>query len=100
MAKSAPINSPNFSFLNEHDPLLVIYAARAERYVFDDANTSLLKLRQFAELLARHAAARCGMETETTDFRDVVAMLVRQRIVTREVRELFDLLRLRGNDAA
>ena len=45
--------SPNFGFLAEHDPLLVHYGSQAERYVFDDPNTALIKLRQFAEVLAK-----------------------------------------------
>ena len=68
--------SPNFTFLSEHDPLLVTYAARAERYVFDDPNTSVLKTRQFAELLARHVAARSGFETQSEEFADVLFVLI------------------------
>ncbi len=41
-----PIQSPNFSFLEKHDEILVRHAALAERYVFEDPNSSLLKLRQ------------------------------------------------------
>ena len=40
------VESRNFGFLKQHDPLLVVYAARAEVYVFDDPNTSLVKMRQ------------------------------------------------------
>lgn len=50
--------SPNFGILASHDPMLLQYAARAELYVFSDPNTALIKLRQFAETLARSAAAR------------------------------------------
>ena len=39
--------SPNFDFLAKHDPLLVRFAAQAERYVIDDPNTALIKLGQF-----------------------------------------------------
>ena len=42
--------SPNFAFLTKYDEVLVRHAALAERYVFDDPNSALLKLRQFTEL--------------------------------------------------
>ncbi len=45
----AKLGSPNFSFLERHDPLLLRYAAQAERYVFNDPNTALIKIHQFAE---------------------------------------------------
>ncbi len=92
--------SLNFSFLHEHDAHLTAYGARAERYVFDDPNTSLLKLRQFAELLARHVAAFHTIDTTGSDLRDVIAVLRRKRLAPREVTELFEQLRLRGNEAA
>ena len=57
--------SPNFSFLGQHDALLVRYAAQAERYVFEDPNTALVKLRQLAELLAKRAAAYAGVAVES-----------------------------------
>src|SRR5436190_7933108 len=49
--------SPNFQFLAAEHPLLVRNAALAERYLFEDPATSLIKLRQFAEMLAREALA-------------------------------------------
>ncbi len=92
--------SLNFGFLYGHDPHLTTYAARAERYVFDDPNTSLLKLRQFAELLGRHVAAFHTIDTTDNELRDVVAVIRRKRLAPREITELFDQLRLRGNEAA
>ena len=56
--------SPNFAFLAKHDEVLVHHAALAERYVFDDPNSALIKLRQFGELLAQHAAAYTGIAIE------------------------------------
>src|SRR5262245_1000974 len=58
----------NFAFLANRDPNLVFYAARAEQYVFSDPNTCLLKLRQFGELLARHASANLGLTRRTPTF--------------------------------
>jgi type I restriction enzyme R subunit len=56
--------SPNFAFLMHYDEVLVRHAALAERYIFDDPNSALIKLRQFGELLAKHAAAYTGVAVE------------------------------------
>lgn len=64
---SQALHSPNFAFLFEHDPMLVQVAAFAERYVFDDANAALFKLRLLGELLARQAAAYSAFEVADRD---------------------------------
>jgi len=38
--------SPNFAFLIKYDEVLVHHAALVERYVFDNPNSTLIKLRQ------------------------------------------------------
>lgn len=98
---SQALHSPNFAFLFEHDPMLVRVAAFAERYVFDDANAALFKLRLLGELLARQAAAYSAFEVADRDnFSMVVVMLRDGRVITSEVKQLFDGLRLAGNQAA
>lgn len=47
------LQSRNFYFLKEHDESLEKLGALAELYFVNDPNTSLIKLRQFAEMLAR-----------------------------------------------
>jgi len=59
--------SPNFHFLRSHDPQLVRLSALAERYFLDDPNTCLIKLRQFAELLAQLTAAKTGLFISTEE---------------------------------
>ncbi len=44
--------SLNFSFLARHDPLLVKLASVAEQLCYLYPDTAILKLRQFAEMLA------------------------------------------------
>ncbi|TIM65588.1 MAG: hypothetical protein E5Y60_21160, partial [Mesorhizobium sp.] len=58
----------NFIFLAVHDAKLVTLGGQAERYFRDDPSTAIVKLRQFAELMAkliaaRHAAYRGERET-------------------------------------
>ena len=96
----APFTSPNFAFLDQHDVLLVKYGAQAERYFADDPNTSLIKLRQFAELLAGHAASLAGVYTSSEDgFVSVLNRLWDRGVLTPEVSQLFHGLRKAGNAA-
>jgi len=60
-AQRSMVKSPNFAFLSSHKPILVEYTAQAEKYVFDDPNTSLIKLRQFIEILAQQSSAYSGL---------------------------------------
>lgn len=95
------LKSPNFYFLVDHDPQLLEYAARAERYVLDDPNTTLIKLRQIAEALAEDAAAYDGMQLfPEDDFSDILRRLKREDIITQEMADIFHGLRKAGNAAA
>ncbi len=94
-------SSPNFQFLAKHDPVLVRHAALAERYVFDDANSALIKLRQFAELLSQCCAATVGMVVEPRDsFLDILNRLRSGGVIDYQVADLFHGLRKLGNEAA
>lgn len=95
------LKSPNFNFLADHDPQLLEYAARAERYVLEDPNTALIKLRQLAEALAEDAAAYDGMALlPEDDFSDILRRLKREDIITEEMADIFHGLRKAGNAAA
>ena len=95
------MRSTNFSFLEAYDPLLVRYAALAERYVQDDPNSSLVKSRQFAELLAQHVAVSVGVEADGDDrFLDVLRSLRYEGVTDRRVEDWFHGIRKAGNRAA
>lgn len=97
---ASSIQSPNFGFLAKHDAYLLKNAALAERYVFEDPNSSLIKLRQFAELLAQLTAAHSGVELEVdTTFADVLKKLRTAGITSPEVSQLFHEIKKAGNDA-
>jgi len=96
-----PSESPNFGFLARHDPLLVKLASVAEQLCYEYPDTAILKLRQFAEVLARQMAAQVGMEAgEEANFIDVLRELEDQQVLTRELAELFHLIRKAGNQVA
>lgn len=92
--------SPNFSFLSEHSNLLFQCVVQAERYVFDDPNTALIKLRQFGELLAQEIAARTGVDVFPEDNAvTVLRKLEDANILTPKASQLFHNLRKTGNKA-
>ncbi len=93
--------STNFSFLSAHDARLAQLAMLAERYFREDPPTSIFKLRQFAELLSKQIAARHAVylgERETFD--GLLRRLGYERIIPKEVADVFHALRMVGNDAA
>jgi len=93
--------SSNFEFLKSYDTQLVRLGALAERYFKEDPNTCLIKLRQFAELLAQQLAARMGLFTSSDEvFADLLQRLKAERAMPREAGDLFHQLRISGNQAA
>ena len=93
--------SANFEFLRSHDPLLVALGAQAERYFAEDPTTCLMKLRQFAEVLAQRAAAILGLSTSADQSQvDLIRALDSRGALTVEVRQVLHELRRTGNMAA
>lgn len=95
-----PALSPNFDFLHRHEPRLVQLGTLAERYFKDDPCTCLIKLRQFAELLAQLTAAKAGLyEDDRESQRDLLRRLRDRNLVVGEVYAAFDQIRIEGNRA-
>ncbi|MCP4600303.1 MAG: type I restriction-modification system endonuclease [Proteobacteria bacterium] len=92
--------SPNFGFLGCYNERLLQAAVVAERHVFEDPVTALMRLRQFGELLAEEAAALVGVYTSPHDSQvDLLSRLRDRRVLTREVADIFHDLRKKGNEA-
>ena len=92
--------SVNFGFLGQHDLLLVSLGALAERYFADDPTTAVIKLRQFAEVLAQRTGANLGMPSMPQEQQnDLLQRLRNARALTPEVHELFGSIRRAGNAA-
>ena len=72
-------------------------AQRAERYLADDPNTCLIKLRQFGELLIQHVAAQYRLP-EQENFAATIHALQREGVHTSVIQGFHDLRRA-GNDA-
>ncbi|OXS15706.1 type I restriction-modification system endonuclease [Zobellella denitrificans] len=93
-------HNSNFDFLSEHDPLFLQLARAAEQAFAGDPNTTLIKLRQLGEALARNMAARIGLELEErTTQADLLYRLSRELGLDPSVRQMFHVLRVEGNRA-
>ncbi len=92
--------SPNFGHLNEIDRPLAVLGSHAERYFVDDANTALIKTRQFAERMARVIAERSGVSLEGQGtFVDTLRVIRRDGLVPNEILDVLHQLRIDGNNA-
>lgn len=96
------ISSSNFAHLQACDEQLVRLGALAEKYLEDDPNTSLIKMRQFGELLAKHVATQMGLyqtEKEESQY-ELLRRLRDESVLTQELYQLFGEIRRAGNAAS
>ncbi|MCY7331785.1 MAG: DUF4145 domain-containing protein [Pseudanabaena sp. CAN_BIN31] len=94
------MDSANFKFLQPHDIQLVCLGSLAERYFQDDPSTCLIKLRQFAELLAQWTAVNMGLTVLADDSQvDLLRRLKLERSLSSQVLDVFHQIRLTGNKA-
>lgn len=93
--------SANFGHLKELSPELHRLGVLAERFFAEDANTSLIKSRQFGEYMVKEIAALSGAydaaSRETTH--DLLRRLTTQQVLPREVADIFHAVRKAGNEA-
>ena len=92
--------SPNFAFLEHHDPRLVALGTQAEAHFANDPNVTLYKLRQFCEVLTKRAAAKVGLFLDPRDeLRRIIDALSDRGAIGATQRDLFHQLRRAGNEA-
>ncbi|ATG91920.1 type I restriction-modification system endonuclease [Methylomonas koyamae] len=90
----------NFDFLNHHDELLVRLAQTAEACFVADPNTTLIKMRQLGEELAKTIASRVGVESGSGIKQvDLLKELDYTLKLDQQVKEAFHALRKLGNSA-
>ncbi|WP_077731546.1 type I restriction-modification system endonuclease [Methylocaldum sp. 14B] len=92
----------NFSHLADLSRELAKLGQKAEHYFSDDPNTTLLKLRQFGELLAQEVAARFGVyQADQAETQlDLIRKLDQSGALSPEIKQLFHSLRKAGNAAS
>lgn len=93
--------SVNFDYLRALSPDLHRFAVLAEKYFAEDANTSLIKCRQFGEHLVKEIAARAGVydAAATETVYELLLRLSTQQILPREVADILHAVRRSGNAA-
>ncbi|CAG1014606.1 Type-1 restriction enzyme R protein [Anaerolineales bacterium] len=93
--------SANFSYLQDVDEQLVRLGTLAGKYLVDDPNTSLIKMRQFGELLTKHVATHMGSfhpEKEESQY-ELLRRLRDEGALPYETYQLFGEIRRAGNIA-
>ena len=96
-----PHPSTNFAFLQSHAEQLMRLGMLAERYYTDDPNTSLIKIRQFGELLGQQVAAQMGLyKAEGESQYDLLRRLLDENVLSHELYQLFGEIRRAGNAAS
>lgn len=91
----------NVNFLKIYDSTLVDIFSRAEEYVHSDPNTALIKIRQFAEILAQYTAVKVGVpEWERGSQADLLNLFKNRGIYGELALNLFHSIRKTGNKAA
>lgn len=100
---SAPVTStpsPNFAYLAYHDARLVALGTQAEEHFAADPTVTLFKLRQFAEVLAKRAAAKVGLFLGVEDgLQQIIDRLWERNVIGATQRSLLHDLRRVGNAA-
>ncbi|MFA9457787.1 type I restriction-modification system endonuclease [Halalkalibacter sp. AB-rgal2] len=90
----------NFHFLSDKWDILANLGETAESNVFIDPNTTLMKLRVFAETLTKFILAFEEIkETYDTKQTDRIQALRRDDLITQEIDDILETIRKKGNKA-
>lgn len=90
----------NFGFLAEHSPLLSDLGATAERLFPFDPASAVLKLRLLGEAITQDIAGRIGVQLQQPTQAELLRAVDSRLGLDQQVRQMFHLLRQRGNTAA
>lgn len=94
------LGKSNFQFLADKWDILANLGETAERNVYIDPNTTLIKLRMFAETLTKYVLAYEEIkETYDTNQVDRLQALRRDDLITEEIYIILDTIRKKGNKA-
>jgi type I restriction enzyme R subunit len=94
-------NTSNFDFLKHHDELLLRLALTAETCFVPDPNTTLIKMRQLGEELAKTIASRVGVESGSEIKQvELLRNLDYTLRLDTQIKDAFHTLRKLGNPAA
>ena len=90
----------SYDFLNNFDLILIRLGAFAESYPENDPHASLIRLRQYGEILSRHIAEKFNIYIESDEVNfDLLENLKSVDQIPREVISGLNQLRIAGNNA-
>ena len=88
----------NFQFLKQHDPIFYQLAFVAEQFFTVDPNTTMMKLRHLAEVLAKDMASRFNIPSYSyKNQHDLIYQIDRKINLDSRVKDIFHKLRKNGN---
>lgn len=94
------MSNSNFTFLSNHWNILSNLAEMAERNVYIDPNTSLIKLRMFGETLTKYICAFEEMQLPDRATQDDRLRILKQEdLLTEELLDILHAIRKIGNKA-
>lgn len=90
----------NFNFLKKKWPNLAELANLAEENLYQDPNTTIIKLRMFTEQIVDYIFAYDNLEEpEENSFFNKLKLLEREGLIKNEIEDIFHTLRIEGNKA-
>lgn len=93
--------SSNFSFLNNNWEALSELGRLAEKNLYNDPNTTMIKLRMFAEKIVDYMFAYDKLEMPEEDsLFNKLKLLEREELIQNEILDILHTLRTEGNKAA
>ena len=100
MANSIQAITSNFLFLKQHDPIFYQLASAAEQFFALDPNTTMVKLRQLTEALAKDIASRFNIPPYSYNNQHELLYQIDRKInLDSRIRDIFHKLRKDGNKA-
>ena len=90
----------NFAFLSVHSKALAALGATAEKIFPLDPTSCVFKLRLLAEAITQDVAARVGIQMQQSTQLELLRAVDNRLGLDPQVRQMFQLLRVRGNEAA
>ncbi|UYZ24024.1 DNA phosphorothioation-dependent restriction protein DptF [Mesobacillus jeotgali] len=89
------------SFLEDSIPAAAYSAKKMEELIFEDASSSIIKGRLFAEEILSEVFKIEKLEVPyQSSLYDKINILTREEIINRDIQQAFDTIRLSGNKAA
>jgi type I restriction enzyme R subunit len=90
----------NFSFLKNDWNILATFGEVAEKMIYEDVNTSVIKIRQLGEYIASAMIKSDGLDEPADGSQlDRIKILKREGLISNEIEDIFHLIRKKGNSA-